>query len=206
MKIINLVQAAACSALLVAGAAQAATNLIINGDFELSSALVGGGGYTTVFAGSNAITGWTVGGNSVDLIKGAYGAINGTSVDMLGTPGPGALSQSFNAVAGGSYLLTFDLSRNPNASGATAIDVLFGNVNQSFTSSVNGVVDHFSLLYTAASSGPAALSFSSFGGDGYSGAVLDNVSVTAAVPEPETYAMLLAGLGLVGFLKRRRTA
>jgi hypothetical protein len=29
------------------------------------------------------------------------------------------------------------------------------------------------------------------------------VAVTA-VPEPETYAMLLAGLGLVGFAARRR--
>jgi hypothetical protein len=26
----------------------------------------------------------------------------------------------------------------------------------------------------------------------------------AAVPEPETYAMLLAGLGLLGFIARRR--
>ena len=26
----------------------------------------------------------------------------------------------------------------------------------------------------------------------------------AAVPEPETYAMLLAGLGLIGFTARRR--
>jgi hypothetical protein len=26
------------------------------------------------------------------------------------------------------------------------------------------------------------------------------------VPEPETYAMLLAGLGLVGFMARRRQA
>jgi hypothetical protein len=29
---------------------------------------------------------------------------------------------------------------------------------------------------------------------------------TSAVPEPETYGMLLAGLGLVGFLARRRKA
>jgi len=26
----------------------------------------------------------------------------------------------------------------------------------------------------------------------------------AAVPEPETYAMLLTGLGLIGFIARRR--
>ena len=38
------------------------------------------------------------------------------------------------------------------------------------------------------------------GGEGFS---IDNLTYsTAAVPEPETYAMFLAGLGLVGFLKR----
>jgi len=35
---------------------------------------------------------------------------------------------------------------------------------------------------------------------------LTATSVTVAVPEPETYAMLLAGLGLVGFAARRRVA
>jgi hypothetical protein len=28
--------------------------------------------------------------------------------------------------------------------------------------------------------------------------------MTAPIPEPETYAMLLAGLGLIGFMTRRR--
>jgi hypothetical protein len=40
------------------------------------------------------------------------------------------------------------------------------------------------------------------GGDNF-GALLDNVSVSA-VPAPETYAMLLAGLGLVSFMARRK--
>jgi len=31
-----------------------------------------------------------------------------------------------------------------------------------------------------------------------------NLNVTAVVPEPETYAMLLAGLGALGFMSRRR--
>ena len=31
-------------------------------------------------------------------------------------------------------------------------------------------------------------------------------TITAAVPEPETYAMLLAGLGLIGVAARRRAA
>ena len=40
------------------------------------------------------------------------------------------------------------------------------------------------------------------------GLAIDNVSltVTTAVPEPGTYAMLLAGLGAVGFIARRRRA
>ena len=39
------------------------------------------------------------------------------------------------------------------------------------------------------------------------GILLDNVAFSAApVPEPSTYAMLLAGLGLVGFAVRRRAA
>ena len=33
-----------------------------------------------------------------------------------------------------------------------------------------------------------------------------NGVITAPVPEPETYAMLLAGLGLVGVMSRRRKA
>ena len=35
---------------------------------------------------------------------------------------------------------------------------------------------------------------------------IDNINFdqVAVVPEPETYAMLLAGLGLVGFMARRR--
>ncbi len=35
--------------------------------------------------------------------------------------------------------------------------------------------------------------------------VVDHMAFTPAVPEPETYALMLAGLGLVGFAARRRT-
>ena len=40
--------------------------------------------------------------------------------------------------------------------------------------------------------------------DGSGGGVYTITSATAPIPEPETYALLLAGLGAVGFMSRRR--
>jgi len=49
------------------------------------------------------------------------------------------------------------------------------------------------------------ISYAIFGGIGELGSSVyaDNFTITA-IPEPETYAMLLAGLGLLGFTARRR--
>jgi len=41
------------------------------------------------------------------------------------------------------------------------------------------------------------------GGNGIDLLVYGGAVPTLAVPEPETYAMLLAGLGLLGFIARR---
>lgn len=204
MKPTNLIKAAAFAAILIAGAAQANTNLIQNGDFE-STAFGSFTGYNIANASSSAIGNWTVGGTSVDVIRGAYGAINGNSIDMLGTPGPGSLSQGFATVAGHNYLVSFDLSANGVGGDSKALTVnvgaapaynYVGNMN-------NHVTESFS--YHATTTGLTQLTFTS-AASGYSGAVIDNVSVTAAVPEPETYAMLLAGLGMVGFIARRKAA
>ncbi|MYM24481.1 DUF642 domain-containing protein [Duganella sp. FT135W] len=204
MKTARLIQAVAIAALFATGAASAATNLITNGDFESYSVYVPNGGYTMVGAGSSAITGWIVGGVSVDLIKNSYGSVgaNSTSVDMLGTPGPGVLSQSFNYAANTTYNLSFDVSRNPNGS-YTAVQVDVNGVSNLYVGTSTPTTYSFSFT-TGATGGSELLKFSSVGGDGYSGAVLDNVKLTAAVPEPETYAMMLAGLGLVGFAARRK--
>ncbi len=43
-----------------------------------------------------------------------------------------------------------------------------------------------------------------YGAYGTMGGVPLSETITAAVPEPETYAMMMAGLGLVGFMSRRR--
>lgn len=204
MKTSRLLQAAVVATLFAGGAASAAVNLINNGDFESYSIYVPNGGYTMVAANSSDIPFWTIGGTSIDLILNSYGSIGtgSTSVDMLGTPGPGVISQTFSVNAYTTYNLSFDLSRNPYG-GYTALEVDVNNSQTVFVGTSTPTT-HTLTFTTGAVTGTQVLTFSSVLGDSYSGAVLDNVALTAAVPEPETYAMLLAGLGLVGYAARRR--
>ncbi len=53
--------------------------------------------------------------------------------------------------------------------------------------------DNYDIVVTGGPSGSGA------------GSYAGNVHITSAVPEPETYAMFLAGLGLMGFMARRRS-
>jgi hypothetical protein len=73
--------------------------------------------------------------------------------------------------------------------------------------SAGNTQDHLSLSWDQPITGPAYLNISgvtsgSLGGL-YSGSI---ESISAPVPEPETYAMLLAGLGLMGAVVRRRSS
>jgi len=82
--------------------------------------------------------------------------------------------------------------------------VNFGTALASFTLLSADPLGLRSLAFTPGSSGSYLLSFANAGGDNL-GAILDNVVVsTPAIPEPETYALMLAGLGAVGYAARRR--
>ena len=191
---------------LAALASNAHAELVTNGSFE-SYVLGPVSGFQTINAGSNALTGWTIGATSVDIVNGNYGAVSGNSIDMLGTPGPGFLSQFLDTVIGQMYVLKFDMSSNRGgdndaAGKALTVSALGNTASQTFSALAPGVSQQsYSFVANSAST---LLSFSS-GPSGYSGSVLDNVSVTA-VPEPETYALMLAGLGLMGAIARRRKA
>lgn len=183
----------AALAIWTLGSAHAAPNLLADGDFEAFGPV---SGYTTVNAGS-PLGAWTVGGSSIDLIQGGYGAISGVSVDMAGTPGPGTLSQGFSAQAGYTYTLAFDLSNN----GGSQLDVTFGGTTTSFVPT-NTPTTH-TLVWTAATSGAQTVTFDSVYGTN-SGPVIDNVVLTSAVPEPASVALLLAGITALGFVAKRR--
>ena len=64
----------------------------------------------------------------------------------------------------------------------------------------------YALACTPTQAGQFQLNFRTASGDNL-GPVLDNVLVTqAAGPEPATWAMLIAGFGMVGAAMRRRKA
>jgi hypothetical protein len=110
----------------------------------------------------------------------------------------------FDPSAWGYRLSFWSLGDTTSVSLTNAIAPYFGITGQPFAATESfasaGVwTQHF--IDFRATSASVTLSFTGATANGYS--YIDNVTVTA-VPEPESYAMLLAGLGAIGFMSRRR--
>jgi hypothetical protein len=107
---------------------------------------------------------------------------------------------SFNGGDWNTALATLTLMSNADGIVGNTDDQMLGTAVWDQGSNSN---DLLSLAYDSAITGPAYIQVTGItdGGNGgiYSGAI------AAAVPEPETYAMLLAGLGLMGAVVRRRS-
>ena len=102
-----------------------------------------------------------------------------------------SLPGQFNTV-----LSTLSLVSNPDG-------ILF-NMDDSFLSS--SVVPGGNSLKLAWGPAPGGNYYIAVGGvtNGTQGGIYNGAISVTAVPEPETYAMMLAGLGALGFLARRR--
>jgi hypothetical protein len=153
-----------------------------------------------------AASGWTVSGGTIDLvgIGGAFDLIpgNGGYVDLDGsTRQSGLLSANVSLLGGVMYTLSFDLAGSHRGSSET-VNVTFGSTAQSLSLASADPFSSHSLSFTPATAGSYSFGYQNLAGDNV-GILLDNVSITA-VPEPETYAMMLAGLGLVGWLAGRK--
>jgi hypothetical protein len=186
--------------------AQAATNLVANGSFESPVLASGSFGFYT------SMPGWST--FNVEVRNNWAGAAQqGSNFVELDTTANSSISQTINIAAPGAYQLSFwydsrwDYGSSP--SDTEMITWTFGTNNGSvlnnWTTDNTGTWKHYTGTFNFASAGLVGLTFAAGGTSDGLGGSLDNVSITA-VPEPETYAMLLAGMGLMGTIARRRKA
>jgi hypothetical protein len=107
---------------------------------------------------------------------------------------------SFTGGEWNTALATLTLSSNADGIVGNSDDQMLASAIWNQGNNSNNLL---SIAYDSAITGPAYIQITGVtdGGNGgiYSGAI------AAAVPEPETYAMLLAGLGLMGAVVRRRS-
>ncbi|MHA6723487.1 PEPxxWA-CTERM sorting domain-containing protein [Sphingomonas sp. RS2018] len=134
------------------------------------------------------------------------------------TTARGVLSQTLTGlIAGNTYTLSFDWAAGQLASrtGATTESLTYSFGGQAFTTNTVNTPSGGSAPWATvtrsfqATGATQTLSFLSNGTpNGLPPvALLDNVSVTAAVPEPATWGMMIVGFGAMGAqLRRRRTA
>lgn len=186
-------------------------NLIFNGSFEMAS-IDPGAGVIKVGPGQTSIPGWDILAEDVRYIGTYWKASDGgRSISIDGRPltagsrSYGAIiSHPFPIVSGTSYEVSFDIAQDPtnqNSVYYAAPMVTVGGQSKIFYASSNPGSD---ILWQR-----ETLSFVAYGSSDtikfetlrhYNGweIAIDNVVVTA-VPEPAAYAMMLAGLGLIGF-------
>lgn len=154
-------------------------------------------------------TGWSIlDRGTVDVVgTGGFGYLcaagGGMCIDLDGSSGDaGILSRNLSLTAGTTYTAYFDIAGSQRG-GSESLLVSFGTATLLLDPLASGSPwTTYSLTFTPTASGSFGLTFNNAGGDNM-GAMLDNVSVVA-VPEPESYALLLAGLGLMGTVARRR--
>jgi hypothetical protein len=148
---------------------------------------------------------WTITNGTVDVIGNGYFDFypgNGLYIDLDGsTNDPGDFSSKALNVAAGTYTLEFVLSGSTRGESNT-VDVSFGSYSETFTLASNDPIMTYTRTINFASNSMASIVFKNGGSDNM-GALLFNVSVTT-VPEAETAAMMLAGLGIIGSIVRRR--
>ena len=209
----------AVAALLgLSGAAQAALTVytdeasfmaaVINAGTDDFRNLFAGGGPANPYLGTTTTgTAYSYAASAPLGLYGIAGSPNWLSMafanDTLTIAGFGGLvkavggmffnTNSSGASSGGNLTVT------GSDGGTSAFSTIIGATTGSFVGFVSsGAMSSLTVVSDNSSNGIPDFSFQTVGS-------LVLASVTA-VPEPETYALMLAGLGLVGFLARRRRA
>ena len=203
------------STAISASSAQAAlpANLLINGGFEHpASNFVN---YLAPF-GFTGINGWTTTGNGVHWMTESLGYFTDPTgkdaVDLADyARANGGIQQTFATTAGMLYNVAFSGMTYQNAGNPDGLGEITALINNNEIQtyqlvnigSASNAWQNFSFSFTATSASTTLEFKHKPAGENYS--FLNDAGVFAApVPEPETYALMLAGLGLVGFARHHR--
>jgi len=172
------------------------------GGYVLGSRLATPGSFEAVFTASGASSGnltfELLGFKSLDGYNNCCG-----DVFHLSLNGMEIFTGAFNLGGGGSNAILF----NPN--GGTALTTTHGagdDTHNSHQVTWAGGVSAIALPITLVP-GSNSLTFSYTGrlqGLGDEAWGVNSIAIATPVPEPQTYALMLAGLGVLGFLARRR--
>ena len=148
---------------------------------------------------------------SVDLIgTGFYDLYSGHGnyVDLDGTTGggnnPAGQLTSTASFGPGSYSLSFLLGGNARGAAAQTTTISLGDFTTSINLASGDPLKLYTFNFTTGTGG--ALVFTEQGPSDQQGNILDNVSLSSAVPEPGVWALMLTGFGLMGATVRRRRA
>ncbi|ALT78986.1 PEP-CTERM sorting domain-containing protein [Paucibacter sp. KCTC 42545] len=176
-------------------------NLLVNGSFEDS---VIANGKWNVFANIN---GWTGTGAGIEVRNNIVGsALDGKNFVELDSYSNSGMFQTVGTSVGSSYNFSFSFANREGTVAATnGLDwTVDGGKTWNAAPTLNSSKwADFSTSFIA-SSASTVIGFRATGTNDALGTSLDKVSLTTAVPEPESYALMLAGLAAVGFVARRR--
>ncbi|CAN5914139.1 hypothetical protein BH11PSE8_BH11PSE8_15380 [soil metagenome] len=185
------------------GAANAA---LVNGSFDDQ---VQSAGSWNVY---QTVPGWTTtSGSGIEVRNSVAGnSYDGSNYVELDAYSNSSMSQTVTTTAGALYTLSFAYSAREGVSYESNPIQALWNGNAVANVSGDGAGQSGNMWnvysYNVIGTGHDTLTFAALGTSDTLGGSLDAVSLTAAVPEPSTWALMLGGVGLIGFSLRRRTA
>ncbi len=203
-------------AIALAASTSASATALIDGGFEAKGAAlpVNTYCYDTIAAGDGicAASPWTGTGGVIRSGAGAWGGVAAASGNYYGfVQTTHFIEQSFTATANGTGTASWVDTNRPGYGGLQSYDV---SISDGMTTSTIGSFNANTGPWVSRTSSVFALTYGTTYTLRFTGFVLpdatvfiDNVSLaTTDVPEPASWAMIIAGFGLTGAAMRRRRA
>jgi hypothetical protein len=228
----------AAAVIALAAACSVHANILVNGGLEtpLAPTMPDNLVYTSPTLNPGALPGWTITTGTVDVVPSSYFASSqgNFSVDMVGTPGIGGISQTFATTPSVDYLLTFDFAVNPDtwnidetgtvkrllvsaigANGSTLLtsQTYSGSDGTRTRTSMQYVQETFSFTSDGTSTtlklealAPLNMTGLMTANNIFTGPVIDNLDleIGGGAPSPEPASLAVLAIGGLALLKRRR--